>query len=67
MSWTMLDIVNTGDQNLEESNNPELLHKGGALVILSHVEQWDLLCQLKMESVCNDLEWKEKGNWKLSQ
>lgn len=51
----MLDIVNTGDQNLEESNYPELLHKGGAFVILSYVEQWDLLCQFKMYSVCSDL------------
>lgn len=63
----MFDTVNIGDQNLEENNYPELLHKGGALVILSYVEQWDILCQIKMYSVCNDLEWKEKGNWNLSR
>lgn len=64
----MFDIINTEDQNLEDSNHPELLYKWeGALAVFSYAEQWDILCPFKMYSVCNDLEWKEKGNWKLSR
>lgn len=38
------DIISTGDQNLEDSNYPKLLHEWeGTLVLFSYAEQWDSL------------------------